>query len=60
MDAGQVAEFDTPLNLYDKDDSIFRGLCNEAGLSRSDIERIRASVLSNTASGISFAGVNHD
>ena len=44
MDAGTVAEFDTPLNLFDKEDSIFRSLCNEAGLTRHDIERIRASV----------------
>ncbi|EPT04814.1 hypothetical protein FOMPIDRAFT_39674 [Fomitopsis schrenkii] len=33
MDAGRVAEFDTPLNLFDKEDSIFRSLCNQAGLS---------------------------
>ncbi|KAK7691491.1 hypothetical protein QCA50_004890 [Cerrena zonata] len=43
MDAGKVAEYDTPLNLFDKEDSIFRSLCNEAGLSRRDIIRIRAS-----------------
>ena len=43
MDAGKVAEYDTPLNLFDKEDSIFRSLCNEAGLSRQDIVRIRAS-----------------
>jgi ATP-binding cassette subfamily C (CFTR/MRP) protein 1 len=42
MDAGQVAEFDTVLNLFDREDSIFRSLCNEANLSRSDILRIRA------------------
>ncbi|KAJ7163116.1 multidrug resistance-associated ABC transporter [Mycena filopes] len=42
MDAGQVAEFDTVLNLYDKEDSIFRSLCNEANLQRADIVRIRA------------------
>lgn len=44
MDAGHVAEFDTPLNLFDKEDSIFRSLCDEAGLSRQDIVRIRSSV----------------
>jgi ATP-binding cassette, subfamily C (CFTR/MRP), member 1 len=44
MDAGRVAEFDTPLNLFDRQDSIFRSLCDEASLSRQDIERIRASV----------------
>ncbi|KAJ7852952.1 multidrug resistance-associated ABC transporter [Mycena leptocephala] len=38
----QVAEFDTVLNLYDKEDSIFRSLCNEANLQRGDILRIRA------------------
>ncbi|EMD36548.1 hypothetical protein CERSUDRAFT_115579 [Gelatoporia subvermispora B] len=43
MDAGQVAEFDTPLNLFDREDSIFRTLCNEAGLTRQDILRIRAT-----------------
>ena len=44
IDAGKVAEFDTPLNLFDKEDSIFRTLCNEANLSRQDIVKIRASV----------------
>lgn len=44
MDGGKLAEFDTVLNLFDKDDSIFRSLCDEAGLSRQDILRIRADV----------------
>ncbi|TFK23809.1 ATP-dependent bile acid permease [Coprinopsis marcescibilis] len=42
MDQGKVAEFDTILNLYDKEDSIFRSLCDEANLQRVDILRIRA------------------
>ncbi|KAJ7457054.1 multidrug resistance-associated ABC transporter [Mycena latifolia] len=42
MDQGQVAEFDTVLNLFDNEDSIFRSLCNEANLQRADILRIRA------------------
>jgi len=41
MEAGQAVEFDTPLNLFDKTGSIFRSLCDEAHLSRADIERIR-------------------
>ncbi|KAM0755919.1 ATP-dependent bile acid permease [Meredithblackwellia eburnea MCA 4105] len=41
MDAGQVAEFDEPLVLFDKEDSIFRGMCDKAKLSREDIVRIR-------------------
>ncbi|OBZ77828.1 Oligomycin resistance ATP-dependent permease YOR1 [Grifola frondosa] len=44
MEAGKVAEFDTPMNLFHKVDSIFRSLCNEAGLSSQDIMRIRSSV----------------
>jgi ATP-binding cassette, subfamily C (CFTR/MRP), member 1 len=44
MDAGKVAEYDTPLNLFDREDSIFRSLCDEANLSRQDIVRIRSSV----------------
>jgi hypothetical protein len=42
MDGGKVAEFDTVLNLFDKEDSIFRSLCDEAQLTRNDIQRIRA------------------
>lgn len=41
MDQGKVAEFDTVLNLFDKRDSIFRSLCDEANLQRADIVRIR-------------------
>ncbi len=43
MDAGRVAEFDAPLALFDKEDSIVRSLCNEANLSRADILKIRAT-----------------
>ena len=41
MDNGEIAEFDTVINLFDKEDPVFRSLCNEAGLSRQDILRIR-------------------
>lgn len=37
-----MAEFDTPLTLFDREDSIFRSLCDEAGLRRVDILRIRS------------------
>ena len=45
MQAGAVAEFDTPLHLFDKEDSIFRSLCNEAKLTRQDILRIRSGIM---------------
>ncbi|KZW01126.1 hypothetical protein EXIGLDRAFT_719505 [Exidia glandulosa HHB12029] len=41
MDRGVAAEFDTPLVLFDQEHSIFRSLCDEAGLTRDDIVRIR-------------------
>jgi ATP-binding cassette subfamily C (CFTR/MRP) protein 1 len=47
MDAGLVAEFDSPLDLFDREGSIFRSLCDEAGLSRADILRMRAGVGEN-------------
>ncbi|KZP34073.1 multidrug resistance-associated ABC transporter, partial [Athelia psychrophila] len=48
MDRGEVAEFDTVLNLFDNQQSIFRSLCDEAGLSRQDILRIRQESQSET------------
>ena len=42
MDDGKVAEFDTVLNLFDKTDSIFRSLCDEASLERVDLLRLQA------------------
>ena len=42
MDDGNVAEFDTVLNLFDKTDSIFRSLCDEASLERTDLLRLQA------------------
>lgn len=41
MDAGQVVEFEEPLVLFDRAHSIFRGMCDKAGLSRDDIVKIR-------------------
>ncbi|KAF8815566.1 multidrug resistance-associated ABC transporter [Phlegmacium glaucopus] len=42
MDDGKVAEFDTVLNLFDRNDSIFRSLCDEASLERTDLLRLQA------------------
>ncbi|WVQ83340.1 hypothetical protein IAT38_005479 [Cryptococcus sp. DSM 104549] len=41
MDAGSVAEFDTPIALFDNPSSIFRGLCDTKHLSREDLLKIR-------------------
>lgn len=41
MDDGNVAEFDSALRLFDRSDSLFRALCDEAQLSRGDIMEYR-------------------
>ncbi|KAI9671553.1 MAG: hypothetical protein M1817_003605 [Caeruleum heppii] len=36
MEAGRIAELDSPLNLYDQDGGIFRGMCDRSGIRRGD------------------------
>jgi len=50
LDDGRIAEFDTPLNLFDNPDSIFHSMCDKAGLNRHDIERIQTGVASQLPS----------
>ncbi|PPQ72540.1 hypothetical protein CVT26_004018 [Gymnopilus dilepis] len=38
LDAGHVAEFDTPTNLYAKPDGIFRGMCERSSITMDDIK----------------------
>lgn len=40
MDGGTVAEYDSPLNLFDKGD-IFRGMCDRSGITRDHIDSQR-------------------
>ncbi|KAI0783557.1 P-loop containing nucleoside triphosphate hydrolase protein [Abortiporus biennis] len=37
MDAGTIAEFDTPTNLYHQNDGIFRSMCDRSGIALADI-----------------------
>ncbi|OCH94438.1 ABC protein [Obba rivulosa] len=39
MDAGTIAEFDAPLELFHKTDSIFRGMCEKSGITADDIQK---------------------
>ncbi|WWD04245.1 hypothetical protein V865_002313 [Kwoniella europaea PYCC6329] len=41
LDKGQVEEFDTPLMLFDKKDSIFRDLCDKKHIRREELLRIQ-------------------
>ena len=36
MDAGQIAELDSPLRLYDQG-GIFKGMCERSGIKREEI-----------------------
>ncbi|OEJ86325.1 Oligomycin resistance ATP-dependent permease YOR1 [Hanseniaspora osmophila] len=38
LDQGEVREFDTPLNLFKQEQSIFREMCNRSGISDADFE----------------------
>lgn len=37
MDAGTIAEFDTPTNLFNKTSGIFRGMCDRSSITLDDI-----------------------
>ncbi|KAF8207123.1 hypothetical protein K438DRAFT_1962751 [Mycena galopus ATCC 62051] len=39
LEAGKIAEFDTPLTLFNRPDSIFRSLCEKSNISSADIEK---------------------
>ncbi|KAK2460902.1 hypothetical protein APHAL10511_007372 [Amanita phalloides] len=41
LDAGQIAEFDTPERLYDISDGIFRGMCDRSSITLEDIKSAR-------------------
>jgi ATP-binding cassette subfamily C (CFTR/MRP) protein 1 len=38
MDQGRIAEVDAPLNLYDQEGGIFRGMCERSGITRDEIK----------------------
>ncbi|EIN03766.1 ABC protein [Punctularia strigosozonata HHB-11173 SS5] len=42
MDQGQIAELDTPMNLFLKKDSIFRGMCDGSNITMEEMERAEA------------------
>ncbi|KAK7734458.1 ATP-binding cassette transporter yor1 [Botryosphaeria dothidea] len=37
MDAGRIAELDSPLALWEREGGIFRGMCERSGIRREDI-----------------------
>ncbi|KAJ7888008.1 P-loop containing nucleoside triphosphate hydrolase protein [Mycena leptocephala] len=39
VDAGKIAEFDTPLNLFNRNESLFRSLCDKSNITSEDIDK---------------------
>jgi ABC-type multidrug transport system fused ATPase/permease subunit len=37
LDAGQIAEFDTPMALFKRTDGIFRSMCERSSITAQDI-----------------------
>jgi len=44
MNAGAVAEFDTPMKLYENLNGIFRSMCDRSGITAKDIQLAREGV----------------
>ncbi len=44
VDAGQIAEFDTPVNLYRQEGGIFRGMCERSSIQLDDIQLARETL----------------
>jgi hypothetical protein len=40
--SADCAQYDTPLNLFDRPDSVFRNLCDVKQISRQDLLNIQA------------------
>ncbi|EON98628.1 putative multidrug resistance-associated protein 2 protein [Phaeoacremonium minimum UCRPA7] len=60
MDQGRIAELDEPLELWKKEDGIFRGMCDRSGIRVEDIRGAKESMAaiveaSRTRSGESWA-----
>ncbi|KAH7334391.1 ABC transporter [Rhizoctonia solani] len=43
LDAGQIAEFDTPMALYKRTDGIFRSMCERSSITAEDISNASSS-----------------
>lgn len=49
MDKGHIAEFASPLELFENTEGIFRGMCDSSSITREDIERSRFETLHEIA-----------
>ncbi|KAK0204702.1 P-loop containing nucleoside triphosphate hydrolase protein [Desarmillaria ectypa] len=47
LDAGEIAEFDTPSQLYQKTNGIFRGMCDRSSITLDDIRLASTTKVGN-------------
>ncbi|TFK49597.1 ABC protein [Heliocybe sulcata] len=45
LDAGKIAEFDSPINLFSQKDSIFHGMCERSNITLDEIKRARENIV---------------
>ncbi|KZT29601.1 ABC protein [Neolentinus lepideus HHB14362 ss-1] len=45
LDAGIIAEFDTPVNLFSRKDSIFHAMCERSNITLEEITRARENIV---------------
>jgi len=45
LDDGKIVELDTPENLFNRKDGVFRSMCDEANVSREDIANAKSGVI---------------
>jgi hypothetical protein len=50
MDKGEIAEFDTPSNLYKDENGLFRGMLDKSGLKWEDLVAAEEQRLADDAS----------
>jgi ATP-binding cassette, subfamily C (CFTR/MRP), member 1 len=58
MDAGRIAELDTPLNLWRREGGIFRSMCDRSGIRAEDIVGAREGLLSASAAAAAAAAAS--
>lgn len=49
MDKGHIAEFASPLELFENKQGIFRGMCDSSSITKEDIQRSRLETLQEIA-----------
>lgn len=49
MDAGEIIELGSPIELFEKENGIFRSMCQESGIGKSEIEEAKKKELKERA-----------